>query len=66
MSDPFHEECRCGYCGCLIGYGILLQGIKNFPYSDFCDDCIENHCEEITGKSYEDFLEEQEDETSKN
>jgi len=48
-------EQRCMYCGCILGGNPMLRdmGKIDWPQSEYCDDCIEDHYEEITGRDPE-------------
>ena len=55
-------EVRCHCCGNPLLDGNLLTHIGKHTFDkglsgEYCEDCIEKHCEEISGLSYEQYLE---------
>jgi len=45
-------EQRCMFCGCLLSDNPMLRVMGKIDglQSEFCEDCIEKHYEEITGR----------------
>ena len=46
-----NQEARCMYCGCFIAIGIMEASMKDGLASEYCEDCLEKHWEEITGEA---------------
>ena len=52
------NEVRCPWCGNPIGSRTYIKpGDRKPQYIDFCDSCIEEKCEDIPDRTYDDFLE---------